>query len=166
MLTDQEITSLIEVPKTIVARTPATGYRDDNRNIRCDVEMTASSDNGEAFAVFIRRHNRYIENFSIGLRYRTFDKQLGDVTLVRYNGLHGEVSRHPDGHFAKSHIHRITEEEVMQGLLQPQERRREITDRYGTFEEALWIFFGDIGTTNLERYFPELRQPRLFDGHS
>ena len=46
-----------------------------------------------------------------------------------------------------------------------QERYRDITDRYGTFEEALSVFFRDIAASNYLDYFGELRQLELFNGH-
>lgn len=116
----------------------------------------------EEFTVFTRQNIVFIENFSIGLRYQTNDPKLGTVTLVRYNGPHGEYSRHPDGHHAVPHIHRITATEIASGSTQPQERDREITDRYSTFETALVVFFADIGAINYGEYFPELLQGRLF----
>ncbi len=97
--------------------------------------------------------------------YKTKDKALGSITLVRYNGPHGETSRNKDGHYAKSHIHRITAEEVQSGIMQPQEKHREITERYSTFEGALKAFFDDGGIVNGLEYFPKLSQMGLFDGH-
>ncbi len=101
----------------------------------------------------------------MGLRYQTNSKALKTITLVRYNGAHGESSRHPDGHYALPHIHRISEQELASGSGDPQERYREITDRYSTYEQALRIFFEDIGVTNYAEYFPEALQPRLSDEH-
>ena len=103
--------------------------------------------------------------FSIGLRYQTNIKAVGTITLVRYNGPHGESSRNPDGHCAQPHIHRITAQELASGNTNPQESHREITDQYSTFEQALRIFFEDIGVTNDAEYFPEALQPRLFVEH-
>ena len=105
------------------------------------------------------------DNFSIGLRYETRDRSLGTITLVRYNGPHGDTSRHPDGHYAKPHIHRITASEIASGSIHPQESHREITDRYATYEQALIVFFNDIATYDHTVYFPGLGQGRLFNGH-
>ena len=116
------------------------------------------------FAVFIRQILKFAENFSIGLRYRA-DLPLGAITLLRYNGPHGESSRAPDGHYAKPHIHRITQQEINSGSTQPQERDRTITDAYATLEQALWVFFNDAGVSNPDEYFPEIGQLRLSYGH-
>ncbi len=164
MLTDHEIGRLIGLPKDIVSKTPSDGYRSENRSRRCELELTASESPDIEFTVFIRQNDKFIENFSIGLRYRTRDRRLGTVTLIRYNGPHGETSRGPDGHFGKSHIHRVTARELTEENREPQERHREITDRYGTYEQALRVFFKDIATSNHLDYFGELWQLELFNG--
>lgn len=165
ILTDQQIQDLLDIPKTISEKIPARGYKEENNQRRCDLELETTSDDGAKFSVFIRNHNIYIENFSIGLRYQTNSKALKKITLVRYNGAHGESSRHPDGHYALPHIHRITAQELVSGSSNPQERHREITDRYSAFEQALRVFFEDMGVSNYAEYFPEALQPRLFDEH-
>ena len=161
-MTDEEIAQMIGVPKTIVSRTPMKGYREQNGHRRCDVELRSESVGDGTFLVFVRQNLMFIENFSIGLRYRSDDPALGTVTLVRYNGPHGELSKGGDEHFFSPHIHRITEQEIVSGSLQPQEKHREPTDRYSTLEQALAVFFGDIGVSNLDPWFPELRQGVLF----
>ena len=164
MLTDEDIQDLIALPKRITSKAPVNGYREQGYHSRCDLGLEAASPSDASFTVFIRRHNRFIENFSIGLRYRTGDRTLGSITLVRYNGPHGETGRDPDGHYAKPHIHFLTEAEIASGSLQPQERQRDVTDRYSTYEQGLRVFFSDIATQNHNDYFPELFQLRLLDG--
>lgn len=165
MLADHEIESLVRLPKNIVSKTPAVGYRNENLHRRCELELTASSNPITEFTVFIRQNDKFIENFSIGLRYKTKDRTLGTITLVRYNGPHGETSRGPGGHFGRPHIHRVTARELAEGNREPQERHRDITDRYSTFEQALSVFFRDIAASNYLDYFGELRQLELFNGH-
>ena len=129
------------------------------------MELEATSDSSEKFAVFIRQSSVAIDGFSIGLRYRTLDDGPRTITLTRYNGPHGEYSRHPDQHYAQPHIHRITADELEKGLTQPRENYREITQRYNTFEQALAVFFQDINAANYQEHFPDLRQLRLLNGH-
>lgn len=164
MLTEQRILELIELPKTIIRRRPSNGYREESGSRRCDLALRSGEHDDGTFAVFIRQNLRFTENFSIGLRYRA-DLPLGAVTLVRYNGPHGESSRAPDGHYNKPHIHRITQQEVTSGSTQPQERNRTITDQYATLEQALRVFFNNVKVSNHGEYFPEIAQLRLFDGH-
>ena len=164
MLTDQDIVNLIRTPKVIGIKTPASAYRQEHGHKRCDMDLQATSDDMKKFVVFIRQNDKFIENFSIGLRYQTGDNDLRTITLTRYNGPHGETSRYSDDHYAKPHIHRITASDIASGSTQPQERHREITDRYMTYQQALRTVFADIGVTNYEAYFPELLQARLFNG--
>ena len=166
MLTNQQIHNLVTSPKRILRKVPAVGYQHENRQRRGDLQLEAVADSNYRFSVFIRQNTQFIENFSIGLRYQTGDSLMGTIILIRYNGPHGESSKQPDGHFGKSHIHRITEEALGSGSAHPQETDREITDLYATFEEALALFLSNIGVTNPEDYFPRFLQGRLFNGHS
>ncbi len=163
ILNDEQIRQLLDVPKTIANRTPAKGYVDESGHRRCQLDLETNSDEDAQFSVFVRQSSNFIENYSIGLRYRTDDKAVGTITLIRYNGAHGGDSRNPDGHFALPHIHRITAQLLASGNTNPQESHRETTDRYSTFEQALRNFFEDISVTNYAEYFPEALQPRLFD---
>lgn len=164
MLKDFEIQALIEMEKRIVRKNPVKGFREENRHLGCRLELESDSDEEKKFKVFIRRSVEFIENFSIGLRHETNFPSLKIITLIRYNGPHGEISRHSDGHYAKPHIHRITAAEIASGSMEPQEKHRKITDKYRSFEEAISIFFRDIGAINFVEHFPELRQTRLFNG--
>ena len=163
MLTDPEIQALVTSPKRITRRNPARGYAEENGHRRCSLVMECVEGEGGSFTVFVRQNSQFIENYSIGLRWQTGNRDWGSITLVRYNGPHGEVSRDEDGHYAKPHIHRMTAEEMQAGSVRPPERQREITDRYSTLESALEVFFGDAGVTNWREYFPELSQGSLFN---
>ena len=137
MLTDQDISALLAEPKIILDKTPVHGYAEIFSHRRCDVNLRAQSDDRMRFAVFVRQHTTFIENFSIGLRFETGDSGLRTITLFRYNGPHGETSASPDGHFAVPHIHRLTAAELSRRSTQPQENSRTITNRYELFEQAL-----------------------------
>ena len=134
---------------------------------RCQLilKTTSPEENSEEFSVFIRQTVVFIENYSIGLRYKTKNKALGSITLIRYNGPHGETSRNKDGHFSQPHIHRITATEAQSGSTDPQEKHRELTNKYSTLESAIEIFFEDISVDNYSDYFPGTRQRDLFDEH-
>ena len=162
MLTDQEIQDLIESPKSITEKVPVNGYKEEFGHKRCSLKLETTENDGKAFSVFVRQNSYFLENFSIGLCYQTNHSVLGTITLVRYNGPHGETSRTPDGHYAQPHIHRLTAEEMESGSVQPQESHRQLTDRYSTLEDALVVFFFDVGVTNYPDYFPELIQGNFF----
>ena len=164
MLSDDEIQELLDRSKAIVRKTPRSGYRSEAGHRRADLDVEAANGSGAAlFSVFIRQNERFIENFSIGLRYRSNMAGLGDVTLVRYNGPHGDMSIHADGHRAKPHIHRITSVELASGSREPRERDRAITDRYTTLDTALRAFFDDLNVMGVQQFFPELSQGQLFN---
>ena len=165
MLTNQAIQDLIRLPKVITARMPARGYREEYGSRRCDLDIKSSNDNDRAFPVFIRQNLRFAGNFTVGLRYTANQGKLTTITLVRYNGPHGETSRAPDGHYLQPHIHYITEEEIAAGHTQPQESYRELTDQYNTLDEALRAFFNATSTSNDGDYFPDLIQGRLLSGY-
>lgn len=164
-MTHQEIERLIQLPKTVHFRKPAKGYREENGHRRCDLDLHTTPD-GLKFKVFIRQNIKFDENFSIGLRYITDNDTLGTVTLIRYNGPHKEPSHPSDSHHCKYHIHRLTSAEIASGNFQPQERAREITTRYGSFEEAVAVFFVDIKVSNTDQHLQDILQGRLFNGYS
>ena len=162
MLTDQEIQDLIKSPKEIKEKIPVNGYKEESGYKRCNLALESAGDSARLFLLFIRQNNTFIENFSIGLHYQSNDREFGSLTLLRYNGPHGERSRCQDGHYDKPHIHRIRAAEMDSGHTQPQKKHRAITDKYDTFEEALNVFFADVGVKNYLQYFPECRQKTLF----
>ena len=159
--TEQIIQELIGVPKLIVERDPQSNYAQINQDWRSKLTLVARDGNSHAFEVFIRQNVRFPNGFSVGLRYKVHDGNLTTITLVRYNGAHGEYSRDEDGHYAVPHIHYITPEEIAKGHSQPQEKYRENTNKYDTFDDALRVFFHDTSTENYLEYFPELTQGRL-----
>ncbi len=154
MLTDAQIRRLIAMPKRISKKDPVRGYKDEGNHRRCNLDLAAIQPDEGSFEVFIRQHTLFIENYSIGLLYHTDEHPKGKITLVRYNGPHGEFSRSADGHYAVPHIHRITQEELAKGSMEPQENLREPTNKYATYEQALGVFFSDIGVSNYDSYFP------------
>ena len=166
-LTEDDIQRLISLPKAIDSASPVRGYTERRGNRRRRLNLRAAGENVSAeFTVFIRQNLVFEENFSIGLRYRTGITGLGNVTLVRYNGPHGEYSRDPDGHFAQPHVHRITAAGIAAGRVSPKELDRQITDRYSTFDSALFAFLSDVMVEEFLEYFPNLRllsQPRSSD---
>lgn len=166
MLNDQQVRDLISQPQRVVEKDPAKGYREEHHQRRCDLQLERVSDGKQCFSVFVRQSLTFVENVSVGLRYRTENPGAPIVTLTRYNGPHGEFSIQPDQHYAQPHIHRVTEAEMSSGSAYPQEKHRALTDRYSTFEECLRIFFADASVQNYSDFFPDSGQARLWDGYS
>ena len=138
-MTEQELEDLRELPKTIISRNPRQGFREEAGHRRSDLLLLANSHPALRFEVFLRQNTRYIENFSLGLLYLTSESDRGALTLVRYNGAHGEETLNSDRHFSQPHIHYLTAEELAHGYLQPRVNRRVLTNSYATWEEAILI---------------------------
>lgn len=163
-LTEHDLQKLRELPKTIQGRIPRRDFQEEDGHRRGKLDLLSISDSRLQFQVFIRQNIRFIENFSIGLQYPTNHRIPGTITLVRYNGSHGEEAKSPDGHFGRPHIHYVTAQELSEGHLQPRENKRVLTDRYTTFEDAIRVFLQDIGVSNIDAYFPGIMQLRFLDG--
>lgn len=163
MLDNSQIDALVSEPKQVTDRKPAADYRLDRGSYRCDLELESIGEPKHRFAVFVRRHAEFAENFSIGLMYRSDHPRFRTVTLVRYNGPHGESSYSEDGHFSRPHIHYMRESELNRGHSVPQPRCRELTDRFTTFDQALNCFFTDTNIADYGLYFPHLTQGNMLD---
>jgi len=158
MLNDREIKELIACQKSIERSEPKHGMQTDGRFNRRSMELK-SADQKHSFTMFIRQSTELIEDFSIGLVYKSLDKEKGSVNLIRFNGSHGEVDWSKDGHYSAFHIHRVSESLLNQGNREPKEI--ELTHRYSTLESALAEFFKEIKLENWQAYFPELKQMTL-----
>ena len=154
-MTDDEIQALIACPKIITHAEPRHGYGADSRSVRKNLTLQGENDPSKNFRAFIRQSETHTEIFSVGLVYKTKDKTLGDLTLVRYNGPHGARAKDisMDGHYSMSHIHRLTAESLASGVKEPRVQRG-ITVRFSTFDEALRAFAKDCGIHNWREYFP------------
>ncbi len=120
-LAELDLQELRELPKVIQGRVPRHDFREEDGHRRGQLDLLSISAPRLQFQVFIRQNTRFIENFSIGLQYPTSYRIPGTITLVRYNGSHGEEAMSPDGHFARPHIHYLTAQELVEGYLQPRE---------------------------------------------
>ena len=78
MLTDAKIQNLIEMPKLVVSKTPGRGYTTESNQRRCRLELVADGDPDKQFTIFIRQNTNFIENFSIGLRYRDWQQKASN----------------------------------------------------------------------------------------
>jgi hypothetical protein len=97
------VTDLLAIPK--YARwPPRRKVKSKFLHRELDIPLDAEAD-GE-FTVFLRLHTRYLEMFSIGLRYATPGQR--DVVLIRVNGDHGS-HKNPDGTIVSGpHLHMPT----------------------------------------------------------
>ena len=154
--TDEEIQELISCSK-MVDKPPLKALKEERGHLRN--EMTVKSADGKLkFRIFMRVNQTFNENFSIGLEYFP-DDEPGSITLLRYNGPHGEHILYP--HHVIYHIHKASAECVNAGL--KPERNISETDSYASFREALRQFFKEINLSDASKYFPEVFENTLFD---
>ena len=120
-----------------------------------------SADEERSYHAFIRKHNDYQENFSIGLVF--LPTEHASIQLVRFNGNHGEtvdnpLKPHPHRDF---HIHKITPELIEEEINDPKEVS--VTDKYASYEQAFRYFCEYVNIVNANEYFPGIGQTNLFE---
>jgi hypothetical protein len=154
MLTDDQIKTLIGCDKKIVNADPKKGMKPDGKSDflqRRNLDVCSLSEQ-ESFTVFLRKNNFLIEQFSIGIIYKTRVKEPGSIMLLRYNGIHGTKDYSIDGHYGNFHIHTITETLLNQGIYEPQETKK--TSSYTSFDQALNLFLLKLNIINIKEFFP------------
>jgi hypothetical protein len=112
------------------------------------------------FSVFMRMHDEFNENFSIGLKHDPRDGS-GEVILLRWNGPHGEYNNRFDASHphAEYHVHRASEAAIRAGL-RP-ESRAERTQAFASYREALVYFLNETNVVDAADYFPDSKQESL-----
>lgn len=131
--------------------------KEENRHYRND--LVAASADGAEFDVFIRQSLDFAEDFSLGLVFRAPDGKR--VTLIRFNGQHEQSPRLFGSHHHFSyHIHKATAENLNAGRLE--KHPGEVTDRYGSFDEAIAEFMTTADIQGWEKYFPRAVPMPLF----
>ena len=154
MLTDQQIKYLISCDKKIVNADPKKGMKPDGKSEflqRRNLDVCSLSEQ-ETFTVFLRKNNFLIEQFSIGILYKTRVREPSSIMLLRYNGIHGTKDYSIDGHYGDFHIHRITENLLSQEIYEPREISR--TSLYNSFDQALSLFLRTLNIINPKDFFP------------
>lgn len=118
------------------------------------------NDADQEFRMFTRRNSIFIENFSIGLDYLPRDGTT-PIPLIRCNGQHGDQLNRlkDDSHHNKFHVHHAIEQAFSAGLNPLM--HADVTDEYGTFQEALAFFVRKVNIIGAEKYFDINPQSRL-----
>ena len=137
---DKTIADLISCPK-VITEPPRKNMLLQNRHFRNEMKLR-SQDGNEVFTLFLRQNEVLPEDFSIGL---IFHGPKGTVPLLRCNGPHGEFT---DNYLAGTthfgyHIHRTSETGV----------KPELTDRYGTFQDAVAYMVKTCSVQGAEEHF-------------
>lgn len=157
--TPEELEYLITCPKEIV-NPPKQTMTLTNGHYRNSMDL-CSVDGKHKFHVYMRKNEKFQENFSIGLEYCPNDG-TPNITLLRCNGPHGEHINDwkIDEHFFGYHIHIATAENINSGL-RP-EKNAVLTNSYATFEDALSYFLNRCNIIGAEKYFVKYNQITLF----
>ena len=69
MLTDELILKFI-LEEKIITEPPKKDFKEEHQHLRNDFQLT-SSDGVRRYSVFMRKHIKFMENFSIGLVFHS-----------------------------------------------------------------------------------------------
>jgi hypothetical protein len=102
LLTDSDIKKLILCPKMITDALPRKGMISDKKsNIVKRKNLKIISQDGQYhFEIFMRQNTLLIEQFSIGLQFKSDERSIGNLTLIRFNGEHGQSDWSKDNHYS------------------------------------------------------------------
>lgn len=157
MRTNNTIEELIKCPKYIFDANPSQGMAIDKKSalIKRKNLYLKSEDKKKQFSVFMRQNTMLIEQFSIGLLYKFESLNYRKITLVRYNGAHGQTDWSKDNHYSAFHIHYLSDELIKKRIFEP--KLIEITNTYNTFHSALPQFFDYVNIVNFIDFFPNIK---------
>ena len=157
--TKEKIKKLITEEK-IITTSPRRDFKITGQHQRNEFGLI-SKDEKRSYRVFIRKHLKFQENFSIGLIY--LPQEHSSIQLIRFNGNHGETVDYPNNPHPHRdfHIHRITPEFIEEEINDP--RDVEVTKKYGSYEQAFRYFCKFVNITNAEKFFPGIGQTDLFE---
>jgi len=158
MSVNKKIEDYIKCPKYIFDANPKHGMATDNKSalIKRKNLYLKSIDEKHQFTVFMRQNTMLIEQFSIGLLFKLESINFRKITLIRFNGEHGQTDWSKDNHYNSFHIHNINEALLEQGILEP--KLVEITNKFNTFHSALFEFLNHVNITNFIDFFPDFKK--------
>lgn len=158
--TQEELDYLVTCPKEIV-KPPRQTMAVDRGSYRNDMDLCSSEDSKEKFHVFMRKNERFEENFSIGLNYIPSEGGL-QICLLRCNGPHGEHTNDllSGKHHCGYHIHAATAENINAGFRS--EKYALIVTEYINYDEALHYFLKRCNIIGSEKYFLKYITKKLF----
>lgn len=152
-MTKDIISELIACPKYITNKPRKSMYPDPRNNytLRNDFSCV-SSDGKNKFEVFMRFNTEIPVKFSIGLKYQT---ESDAIIICRYNGKHIHRNKTGDNDcFNNYHIHMLYDHQLSD------ESEKSIdaiqTDKYISFDEALFAFLNDCRIIDWQGCFPDL----------
>ena len=153
MLTKDTIESLVYCPKTITVKPKKNMYQDQRNNYTMRNDFSCASLDGEyRFEIFMRFNTEIPFCFSVGLSYQSEDKA---IIICRYNGKHIHKNKIGDkDEFNDYHIHMLYDHQLADETSDSLDAI--VTDKYITFDEALYAFLNDCQIQNWQDCFPDL----------
>ena len=146
-LTDDLINKLIQCPKQVV-EPPKREMKAERGNKRNGMRLHSVDDQLD-FSVFVRVNERFLENFSVGLRYHP--KEGPSCLLLRCNGPHGpqrDLGNYSHEHF-DFHVHKAKaqcDDSTNAELI------AERTDGYGSCEQAIQYMLRSVNVVDADKY--------------
>jgi len=149
-----DLDGLINAPKKISKFETSRNVRIQKGSEHYDCFAISVEDETLQFKIFVRQNQKFIDKFSVGLVY--LPKTGDDICLVRCNGFHEHTNHVKDyACFSGFHIHRATEEAIMQG--HSSEQYAIMTEDYRTLPQALSFFWNYVNIQEKpHQYFPQL----------
>ncbi len=155
-ISQSEIEELIRCPKKII-EPPKKQMKSDRGNLRNSMKLE-SLDGQYSFLVFMRRNEKFPEDFSIGIDLHS-NIELGRIALFRCNSPHGgKNAESEDIHFSH-HTHTISAQRFRKGIKKPD--LREVTKEYASFEEALLFFIREVNIIDADEFITDIGQRKL-----
>lgn len=156
--TQEELDQLITCHKKITVR-PKPVMILERRNFRNNMRLSSIDDAFE-FRVFMRKHEDFSEDFSIGLLFNPLDERE-EILLLRCNSPHERInSKSHHYHHHHHHIHIANADDINDGKRKL--KNIEITEEYTIYEEALRYFISRVNIENPETHFENILQLTLF----
>ena len=152
-MTKDTIENLIYCSKMIVDKPKKKMIQDQRNNYTMRNEFTCASLDGEhKFEVFMRYNTELPNVFSIGLKY--FSEE-GSIIICRYNGKHHHRNKvHDKNEFNDYHIHMLYDHQLADDTSSSIDAIE--TNKYITFDEALYAFLIDCKIQDWSSVFPDL----------
>lgn len=125
----------------------------DNRHFKNNVELI-SADNEYMYKMFLRQSDIFIEDFSVGLIWTNANSYINvskNIILLRCQGPHDGKSPFESDTHHSYHIHMATAEDV-RNRRYAKPSRKEITDEFRSFEQALLFFTAKCNIIGLENF--------------
>ncbi len=158
--TQEDLDRLIKCEK-IITTPPRKDMLLENGHYRNGMDLQ-SKDGTYKFSVYMRKNEKFEENFTIGLMYHPQDGTKR-ITLVRCNGPHGDhVNDFLGGeHHNKYHIHLAKDFNINVG--KKSDIYAKTTNQYINLDEAILFFVKYCNISGSEKYFNTRCQLSLLD---